>query len=182
MGERTYAVLGMLAPAIAYLAIGASAAASPWFDWWVNALSDLGHSERSGVASIFNFGLLLSGFLATLYLFGAMRKHARYTAYCLLSSAFTLQLVAVFDEAYGPLHLTASWLLFISLGISSLAYLLERRSILALASIIIGLGAWIIHWAWGFPPGPAIPETLSSLAVTSWIVVSAVKIHFSEPS
>ncbi|MCK4483018.1 hypothetical protein KAU55_07295, partial [Candidatus Bathyarchaeota archaeon] len=62
MNEKTYALFGVIGSLLAYFSIGVSIALSPWFSWETNALSDLGHAVNSGVAPIFNFGLLLSGF------------------------------------------------------------------------------------------------------------------------
>ena len=63
MEERVYALFGVVGPLVAYISMGVSIVLSPWFSWESNALSDLGHAFRSEVASIFNFGLLLAGFL-----------------------------------------------------------------------------------------------------------------------
>jgi hypothetical membrane protein len=62
MNERKYALFGVVGPLVAYLFIGVSIVLSPWFSWWSNALSDLGHSVDSDVALLYNFGLLLAGF------------------------------------------------------------------------------------------------------------------------
>ena len=63
MEKRFYALFGFFGPLAAYISIGVSIVLSPWFSWESNALSDLGHAVKSEVASIFNFGLLLAGFL-----------------------------------------------------------------------------------------------------------------------
>ena len=63
MSERTYALFGVVGPLVAYFFIGLSIILSPWFSWSTDALSDLGHSVKSDVASLYNFGLLLAGFL-----------------------------------------------------------------------------------------------------------------------
>jgi len=80
--ERNYALLGLVAPLIAIIFIVTSIVLSPWFSWWSNALSDLGRSAatdvapKSEVAPLFNFGLLLSGFLTILYAITSFRNHA----------------------------------------------------------------------------------------------------------
>jgi len=101
MNEKIYALFGVIGPLLAYVSIGVSIALSPWFSWEMNALSDLGHAVESGVAPIFNFGLLLTGFFLTIYAVKVLKVHAKWTGYSLVISAFTLQLVAVFDEVYG---------------------------------------------------------------------------------
>jgi len=179
MNERICALFGVIGPLVAYVSIGISIALSPWFSWDRNALSDLGHAVESGVAPIFNFGLLLTGFFLTIYAIKVLNKYARLTGYSLVISAFTLQLVAVFDEVYGFLHLVVSILFFVSLGITSLLYAVERKSYSAIAAFTIGLISWIFYWAEIYSVGVAVPETISSVAVLFWIIPSALRIYTS---
>jgi len=92
-------------------------------------------------------------------------------------SAFSLQLVAVFDEVYGFLHFAISVLFLASLAPTSILYFVERRSSLALASLTIGLVSWILYWMKIYSAGVAVPETISSVAATAWIIHSALKIY-----
>jgi len=179
MNRKIYALFGVISPLVAYAFIGVSIAFSPWFSWKRNALSDLGHSVKSGVAPIYNFGLLLTGFLAMIYAVTALRNYARWTSYSLLISAFMLQLVAAFDEVYGLLHSVVSILFFISLGSTTIVYAVERKSVLAVTSFIIGLFSWVFYWAGIYNAGVAVPEIISSLAVLPWIISSALKIYIS---
>jgi hypothetical membrane protein len=80
MKENLAALLGIIGPLTAYIFIGLSIGLSPSFSWYRNALSDLGHAQRSNVAPIFNFGLLLSGFLTTIYSVRSLIKYAKYTS------------------------------------------------------------------------------------------------------
>lgn len=180
MDGRKYAIFGVIGPLATYFFIGVSIALSPWFSWQENALSDLGHAIRSSVAPIFNFGLLLAGFLVAMYSITALRDHAKYTSCCLLVSAFALQLVAVFDEVYGFLHYVVSVLFFVSLVFASILYSAERRSLPALMALVVGLGSWVLYWAGVYNVGVAVPEAVSSVAATSWIASSALKIYFSK--
>lgn len=173
-------MFGVVGPLVAYLFIGVSIILSPWFSWWSNALSDLGHSVKSDVASLYNFGLLLSGFLITIHSIAAFRDHAKYTSYCLLVSALMLQLVAAFDEVYRSLHVAVSILFFVSLGFASVIYAVERRSILALAAFVIGLGSWMLYSGEIYSAGVAVPETISSVATVSWVMLSAIKIYLGK--
>ena len=77
MEKSFYALFGVVGPLVAYISIGVSIVLSPWFNWESNALSDLGHAIRSEVAPIFDFGLLLAGFLLMVYVVTAFRKHAK---------------------------------------------------------------------------------------------------------
>lgn len=180
MNERKYALFGVVGPLVAYFFIGVSIILSPWFSWWSNALSDLGHSIKSDVASLYNFGLLLAGFFVMIYSMTAFRDHAKYTSYCLLVSALILQLVATFDEVYGSIHVIVSILFFVSLGFASIVYALERKSVLALAAFVIGLGSWIFYSAGIYSAGVAVPETVSSVATVLWVMLSSIKIYFGK--
>ena len=176
MGQKIDGLIGVIGPALAFISTGASVALSPWFSWYSNALSDLGHSLKSEVAPIFNLGLLLTGFLITVYAVTVFRKHAKYTGICLVFSAFILQSIATFDEVYGFLHFAVSVLFFVSIGIASIVYAVERRSLLAAIAFVVILSSWIIYAMTTYSVGVAVPETISSLAVVSWIEHSAIKI------
>ena len=170
----------MVGPLVAYFFIGVSIMLSPWFSWWSNALSDLGHSVESDVASLYNFGLLLAGFFMMIYSITIFRDHTKYTSNCLLVSALMLQLVATFDEVYGSLHFVVSVLFFVLLGFASLVYAVERKSILALAAFVIGLGSWILYSAGMYSAGVAVPETISSVVTVSWVMLSALRIYLGK--
>ena len=177
MGKEISALFGVVGPLVGYVSIGVAIALSPWFRWERSALSDLGHAVRSGVAPIFNFGLLLTGFLIMIYAVTALRGYARWTSYSLAISAFMLQLVATFDEVYGLLHFVVSVLFFVSLVPTILLYALERKSSLALIGFIIGLLSWILYGAGIYNAGIAVPEAISTIAVIPWLISSALKIY-----
>lgn len=177
MNKRVCTILGLIAPLIAVISVGISIAVSPWFSWKRSALSDLGHSIRSEAAPIFNFGLLLTGILLIIYVVIVLKDYLKWTSYNLLISAFLLQTISVFDETYGVLHFIVSLLFFISLGFSSFFYALEKKSYLAIASLIIGVFSWIFFFTKMFDIGIAVPETISSFAVASWIMTSALQIY-----
>lgn len=180
VNERKFALFGLAGPIVAYFFISISITLSPWFNWSNNALSDLGHAVRSDVAPLFNFGLLLAGFFVMIYSITTFRKHAKYASYCLLTSALLLQLVAVFDEVYVSLHSLVSVLLFVSFGFASVVYAVEKKSILALAAFMIGFGSWLLYSAGIYSAGVAVPETISSVAVVSWVMFSALRIYFGK--
>ena len=180
MNKEICALLGAVGPLIAYVSIGVSIALSPWFSWERNALSDLGHAVTSQVAPIFNFGLLLTGFIIMIYAVSVLRRYARWTSYSMVISAFMLQLVAVFDEVYGLLHFVVSVLFFVSLGSTTIMYAVERRSSLAVTGFIIGLLTWVFYWAKIYSGGIAVPETISTVAVIPWVVSSALKVYIGK--
>ncbi len=176
MNKRVYALLGIVGPLIAYVSIGASIALSPWFSWEISALSDLGHAVDSEAAPIFNLGLLLAGFLITVYAITVFKRHAKYTSIFLVMSALSLQLVATFDEVYGFLHVVVSVMLFLSIGAASLTYAIERKSYLAAAAFMIGLISWVLFGMKTYSLGVAVPETISTVMAVSWMIYSAVRI------
>lgn len=178
MNEKFYALLGIIGPLAAYISIGISIVLSPWFSWERSALSDLGHSVKSSVAPIFNLGLFLAGFLILIYVFTTFHKYAKYTAGGLVVSSFCLQLIAIFDEVYGFLHFAVSVLFFISLGITSLVYAYERKSLFAIIIFIIGFSSWILYGLDLYTLGIAVPETISSVTVMLLLVSSTIKIYF----
>jgi len=177
--ERNYALFGILGPLIAIIFIAAAIVLSPWFRWGSNALSDLGHSARD-VAPLFNFGLLLCGFLIIFYSITSFRSHAKYTSYFLMFAGLALQMVATFNEVYKPLHFQVSVLFFVALGVASISYAVEKRSVLAFASLVIGFASWILYGLEIYSAGIAVPETISSMAAVTWVMLSALRIYFGK--
>jgi hypothetical membrane protein len=180
LNERNYALLGLAAPLVAVFFIALSIGLSPWFSWGSNALSDLGHSVRSEVAPLFNFGLLLCGFLMILYSISCFRSHAKYTSHVLVIAGLSLQLVATFDEVYGSLHFFVSVLFFAALGFASVSYAVEKRSVLAVAALVVGSVSWILYGLGVYSAGIAVPETVSSMAAVTWVMLSALRIYFQK--
>ena len=182
MNDKYWALFGVAGPLVAYFFIGISIASVVWFSWWDNALSDLGHAVHSGSAPYFNFGLLLAGSFIAVFTVTVFWKHAKYTSPFLLMTAFALQLVSVFDEVYGQLHGTVSVIFFFFLILSCLVYAAEKRSILGALSFVIGLGVWILYGGRILQAGIAVPEIISVVAATSWVIISALKIYYRSNS
>lgn len=179
MNERLYSFFGIVGPIVSYVLSAVSILLSPWFSWQRNALSDLGHSTKSNVSPIFNLGLLLGGFLVMIYVNTIFRKYARYTSICMSISAFSLQLVAAFDEIYGSLHFLVSVLFFLSIGLSSIVYAVEKKMYIGILAFSIGLISWVSYGRL-YTSGIAVPETVSSLACMSLIVYSAMRIYLGK--
>jgi len=176
MEEKVYALFGVFGPLLVYVSIAVSLVLSPWFSWETNALSDLGHAVNSDVAAIFNLGLLLAGFFLMLYASTVFKKHAKYSSYCLLVSTFLVQLLAVFNEAYGSLHYVVAVPHFVMLSITSIVYTIEKRSAFALVTFLIVMFSWLLYALNIFNRGIAVPEMVSKLVVL-WIMYSAIKIY-----
>jgi hypothetical membrane protein len=186
LSEQNWALLGLVGPLVAIFFIVVSIVLSPWFSWWSNALSDLGRSAttevapKSDVAPLFNFGLLLSGFFLIVYSITSFRNHAKYTSYLLVIVGLMLQLVATFDEVYGSLHFQVSVLFFVALCFASISYVIEKRSVLAFAALVIGFASWILYGLEIYSSGIAVPEIISSMASVTWVMVSALRIYFDK--
>jgi hypothetical membrane protein len=178
--DRNYSLFGIFGPLTAFIFISVSILLSPWFSWENNALSDLGHSINSDVAPIFNFGLLLSGFFTVLFSLTSFRKQTKYTCYFLMLSGLALQLVATFNEVYRPLHFQVSVLFFLSLCFVSLTYIIEKKSILAVIALIVGIASWILYGLEIYSTGIAVPETLSSMAISVWVMWSALRDYLNK--
>ena len=174
--EKIYTSLGIVGPIIVYISIGVSIMFSPWFSWQRNALSDLGHAVKSEVAPIFNLGLLLGGLLLVVYVVTVFREHAKYTSLCLVASAFLLQLIATFNEAYGFLHDVVSVLFFVSIWITSLVNAIETKSLEALGAFIISFGIWVLYGLKVYSAGIAVPEIISFTTVAALLMLSIIRI------
>lgn len=177
MREQNYALFGIIGPLVAIFFIAVSIVLSPWFSWGNNALSDLGHSVNSDVAPLFNFGLLLTGFLVIFYSVTSFKKQAKITSIFLILAGLSLQLIATFDEVYRSLHTLISVLFFVSLGLASASYFIEKKSVLAVVALIIGLASWILYGLEIYSAGIAVPETVSAIATVSWVMLSALIVY-----
>ena len=180
MKEKNNALLGLIAPFVTYVSIAISILYAPWFSWQRNALSDLGHSVNSTVAPIFNLGLFFTAFIIIIYAIRILKTHAKYTSFCIISSAIILQLVAVFDEVYGWLHGLVAILFFLSIWNTALVNAIEKKSILSLIAFLTGLISFMLFEMNVYSAGIAIPEIISFGAVATLIQFSAIKIYFEK--
>lgn len=145
--------------------IAIAAATSGWFNLTRNALSDLGHATRSSVAPIFNLGLYLGAFLVAVFASSYSLLYSKTVSILLLVSAFSLGLVAVFDEVYGALHFWVSVAFFLSIAALLVAYSLRFRTYVAPAiALAVAASSWVAHLAYRVPRGAALPELVSIFA------------------
>ena len=174
--RRWYELLGVAGPALAFIAIAASIYLSPWFRWDSDALSDLGHAVRSDVAPIFNLGLSLASTSLLAFTITTFRKHARHSSVGLGASALFLQLIATFDEVYGRLHFLVSVFFFVSIGVTAIAFAVEKRSWVALVAFAVTVAAWTLYGTRGYG-GIALPETVSAAAVAGLLIHASLSIY-----
>ena len=114
------------------------------------------------------------------YAVTSFSNYAKYTSYFLVLAGLALQMVATFNEVYRPLHFLVSVLFFASLGFASISYIIEKRSVLAVAALIVGAASWILYGLHVYSAGIAVPETVSSMATVTWVMLSAVRIYFNK--
>lgn len=178
---KLYGTLGLMAPILAYSCIATSIMLSPWFSWTENYLSDLGARDISSIP--FNFGLMISSLLAITFSTALLRIYKKGVK--LLSVVFyilasiSLFMVGLFPETAGRIHLYVSVAFFIFtaftlLTFGALSVAISPRSIKAgISFMLLGLissAIWALPWR-----GLAIPELISSLAISSWTIYMAVK-------
>jgi len=173
---------GVIGPIVPLSFIAFAIAYSPWFNWFNNALSDLGVSEA---ALIFNSGLIIGGILATIFAIGLMQIFEKQFlgfvgAFALFLSTISLCAIGVFPESTGRIHLYFSLSFFALLAVSVLligAALMRESSqrYLGLFSILTVLVAGVAVAAVPHE-GAAIPEIIASLAASVWSIVLSMKL------
>jgi len=173
---------GVIGSVISLLFIALAIAYSPWFNWFKNALSDLGVGEA---ALIFNSGLIVGGVLTTIFAVGLMQILRKQVlgflgAFTLILSSISLCAIGVFPESAGRIHFYVSISFFALLAISLLiiGVALVRESsqrYLGLFSILTVVVAAMAAWAVPHK-GAAIPEIIASLAGSVWSIVFGIKL------
>ena len=144
---------------------------------------------------LFNFGLYASGLLglnfALLGLFSYLRKSLIGKVGASAFAAATLALIGIgiFNESFSGTHYAFSVAFFalapISLFIISAAFALTKEKWLSIFTVLTGVIAalpWILLFAINYVPGVAIPETISGLAVSAWIITLGIRIVKQAPS
>jgi hypothetical membrane protein len=172
---------GIIGPIISLSFIALAINYSPWFNWFKNALSDLGVSE---VALIFNYGLIIGGVLATIFAIGLAQIFKKKVlgfvgALTMVLSSISLCAIGVFPESAGRIHfyVSVSFFVFSVLSLFIIGAELVRKSsqrYLGFFSILAGFVAGV---AWAIPhEGVAIPEITASVAGSVWSIVLSVKL------
>src|SRR3972149_4431337 len=172
---------GIVGPIISLSFIEIAIIYSPWFNWFKNALSDLGVHEA---ALIFNSGLIIGGILTTIFAIGLMPIFRKQVLGFIGSftrglSSISLCAIGIFPESAGRIHFYIS-VCFFSLLVISLFFIgvaLVRKSsqrYFGFFSILAGL---VAAAAWVIPhEGVAIPEITASVAGSVWAIVLSIKI------
>lgn len=179
------AVCGILAPIIAFTCISTAIALHPPFSWTDNALSDLGVVEGA-VSIIFNGGLMLSGILALAFAIGVQNYLnkgviGKIGAFLFALDATALIAIGAFPEGTAP-HYPASLAFFTLFPIAMLfigAVLVKKNekpvAVFSFLAAFFSIVVWAFQYTVGFGKGVAIPETLTSIALSAWVLVLGFK-------
>lgn len=181
---RTQRIIGIVGVATAYILIASSIFLSPWFNFYNNALSDLGNTAQHGsTAWIFNWGLIISGLLiaASVVLAALNRRSWKYLVWLVPLAAATtdLAMIGFFPETTGHTHLIVSVIFFTLIVLTMLIYSYASwplgtpliggiALILGVASVVV----WFVSWPWG---GVALQESASAAMATLWIALVYLK-------
>ncbi|MCJ7424066.1 DUF998 domain-containing protein [Candidatus Bathyarchaeota archaeon] len=174
-------ICGIITPIVAFTCIILAVSYYPPFSWTDNALSDLGIKDWP-TATLFNAGLIISGILALVFVSGLhifLKEKAlgKSGVFLFLLAALALIAIGFFPEDLGPMHFYASvafFLLFpISMLINATALSLSGKTktgLFTLLAALVAASAWIIQWTVEFGPNVAIPETISAISASAWMV------------
>ncbi len=184
-----YTKIGFFAPIIALATIAIAILLSPGFDWFGNALSDLGHYTRTDLgpykligAIVFNGGLIVTGILMLLYTIWFLKWTKDIPTKIgviplVISLAFLIG-IGIFSENFGELHYWVSVGFFLTFPFSmwfiGIGWL--RFSNLRLFSAISILLPFISLYLWGdymlgtpIWSNVAIPEIVTALSAIVWL-------------
>ena len=178
---KVFGIIGLLSLVVAYSSIALSISVSPWFSWVENALSDLGARCPSG--PIFNLGLMSSSVLALVFAIGLKRLHrgvlGAVSVMLYILSTISLFMVGLFPETAGIIHYYVSVAFFVFVALTLIAFgicslISHPRSItigiMMLLLAVLATVVWLFPWK-----GVAIPELISSLTISTWVVISSVR-------
>jgi hypothetical membrane protein len=181
---KTERALGVLGIGTAYLFIAMSIAISPWFNFYNNALSDLGNTAlHPSTGLVYNVGLILGGVLVALFaVLTSLRNSSwKYLVWTipLTIAGIDLALIGVFPENAGSIHLIVSLVFFVMIDLTMFIYSYiswplgsHKIGAVALAFGIASAAVWFAPWPWR---GVAIQETLTSVMGAVWLILVALK-------
>ena len=193
-------VCGILTPIIAFMCISLSIGSAPEFSWVNNALSDLG-VVPDVTSALFNWGLIVSGFLGFIFATGLFRVMRLFEisssngtpphllfhrglggALFLSLACLALIAIGVFPENVKYLHTLASVaffvLLIIALGRLGIEFLQVRQKRWAVFTLLLGVISavpWLMLFGVRYVSGVAIPEFISAVAGGLWAAVFGFK-------
>lgn len=184
-----YTKIGFFGPLIALSTIVLAILLSPGFDWFTNALSDLGHYTRIDLgpykfvgAIVFNGGLVVTSILMLLFTLWFLKWTkdipTKIGIIPLVISLIFLMGIGILSENFPPFHYWVSvgffltfpfsmwfigigWLRFSNLRLFSLlSILLPFLSLYMWADVMLGTPIWT---------NVAIPEIVTALSAIVWL-------------
>jgi len=181
-------LFGVVGPIIALISISLAILHAPWFNWKINALSDLG---VSGVSAIFfNSGLIIGGIFTSIFGLGLKEilpngVLSRIGRVILVLDSITLCTIGIFPETAGRIHFYVSVVFFVLLPISLLLIgtdFMRERTKRKKGMLMITSGLFTV-FIWSFPwKGAAIPEILAALTISLWSITLGFKLFRHENS
>jgi hypothetical membrane protein len=177
------AVCGVLAPILAFSCILLSIRFAPDFSWTDSALSDLGVMSNPA-AILFNSGLIISGILGIVFALGLLsflngKSVGRAGTLLFLLDCLALAAIGVFSENTGRIHFYVSVAFFalfpFSMFLMAASFVLTSRNRMAVFTFLVSVFAaavWVAEFWVRYVPGVAIPETLSGIAASFWVIVT----------
>ncbi len=175
-------ILGLATPVFVFACIFGAVASWRSFSWTGNALSDLG-VQWGYTATLFNSGLVIGGLLfmvAATGLWGLLGKRwiGKLGDALLFVACAALVCIGIFNETFSPTHYIVSVILFVFMPLSFLVFVgefwLEGKRKLSMFTLALGLVAaavWVLQFAVHYVDNVAIPETISGLAGSVWVIV-----------
>lgn len=181
-------MIGLFGPFIALVCIIVAILLSPGFDWYVNALSDLGHYTRTDLgpyklvgAIVFNSGLIVTGLLMLYYALWFVRRTTDTATKIgflpLVISLFFLVSIGIFSENFGELHYWVSVGFFLtfpfSMWLIGLVWLRFARlrwfCVLSLIIPFLSVFMWADYLNGTSIWQQAIPEIITAFSAISWL-------------
>ena len=175
---------GIFTPVSALVFISTSILSYRGFSWTNNALSDLGVISDP-TATLFNFGLFLSGLLALAFSIGLFvlfqdRLSGKIGAGVFVLACLSLEGISFFNENVRPFHYIFSVAFFVFMPISLLiiaGYYIETRQkwmvVFTLLMALIAAAPWVLQFTFPYVANVAIPEAISSVAGSVWVLVTS---------
>lgn len=157
---------------------------APDFSWTDNALSDLGVMPNP-TAILFNSGLIISGILGIAFALGLFsvlkgKSVGRAGTLLFLIDCLALAAIGAFSENTGHMHFYVSVAFFalfpFSMFLMTAHFVLTSRNRMAVFTFLVSVFAaavWIVEFWVRYVPGVAIPETLSGIAASFWVIVAS---------
>jgi hypothetical membrane protein len=177
-------ICGVISPLTGLIFIWIAVHNSPWFRWTEEDLSVLG--VNGSAAAFFNCGLVLTGLLSLAFVIGPgrsllLRQPLEYAAILsLVFGSIALAIIGLVPRTNAIPHNIASGAFFILIplgmfviGLSLIKSTQLPLGIFSMVTAILMVGLQLAPWPW---QGGAIPQLLSSLPWSLWMVTMGIRL------